>query len=336
MNSLFRFLATRGALIAALVPAFVAGCGGGGLDPILGSPSLGGPLTDSTRPTVTLTVPAAGATAVPINTKITVTFSEAMAPATISDTTFKLTNTTLGAAVAGTVSYSAAARTASFTPTGGVLAAGSQFSATVTSATTDLAGNALAGNTAVLPNAGDQSGRSPRADGRPHRADRDDREPSDGNTAVCSTKSVRHVQRAMDPVSIDTTTFVVTDSGSAVAGTVTYDAPSRVASFVPSNAAGFATGRTLVVTARSGSIGVKDLAGNPLAVDRVWGFTTGTQACAGSVNLRTAAAFGAFGGAAGVTNQGINTVVGGNLGTTAACTLITASMTRRTCTPRRR
>ena len=41
------------------------------------------------------------------------------------------------------------------------------------------------------------------------------------------------------------------------------------------------------------------------------------------MNLGTAASFGAFGGGAGVTNQGINTVVGGNLGSTAACTLIT-------------
>jgi hypothetical protein len=41
------------------------------------------------------------------------------------------------------------------------------------------------------------------------------------------------------------------------------------------------------------------------------------------VNLGLAGTFGAFGGGAGVTNQGINTVVGGNLGSTAACTLIT-------------
>jgi hypothetical protein len=40
-------------------------------------------------------------------------------------------------------------------------------------------------------------------------------------------------------------------------------------------------------------------------------------------NLGSAASFGVFGGAAGVTNQGINTVVNGNLGTTAACTLNT-------------
>lgn len=40
-------------------------------------------------------------------------------------------------------------------------------------------------------------------------------------------------------------------------------------------------------------------------------------------NLGSAASFGVFGGAAGVTNQGVNTVVNGHLGTTAACTLNT-------------
>jgi hypothetical protein len=68
---------------------------------------------------------------------------------------------------------------------------------------------------------------------------------------------------------------------------------------------------------------VADLAGNPLAANRSWGFSTGTQPCTAAVNLRTAASFGAFGGAAGLTNQGINSVVGGNLGTTAVCTAIT-------------
>lgn len=39
--------------------------------------------------------------------------------------------------------------------------------------------------------------------------------------------------------------------------------------------------------------------------------------------LGSIAGFGAFGGGAGVTNQGINTIVNGHLGSTAACTLIT-------------
>jgi hypothetical protein len=127
----------------------------------------------------------------------------------------------------------------------------------------------------------------------------------------------------MDPATIGASTFRVTDSTIAVPGTVTYDATTQVASFAASAASGFAASRSLVVTVVSGTAGVKDLAGNPLAIDRVWGFTTGTQPCTAPVALGAAASFGAFGGTAGVTNQGINTVVNGNLGTTAACTLIT-------------
>jgi hypothetical protein len=41
------------------------------------------------------------------------------------------------------------------------------------------------------------------------------------------------------------------------------------------------------------------------------------------VDLRSAASYSVFGGAAGVTNSGGQTVIGGDLGTTAACTLIT-------------
>src|ERR1035437_3691107 len=41
------------------------------------------------------------------------------------------------------------------------------------------------------------------------------------------------------------------------------------------------------------------------------------------VNIGSAGTFAAFGGNAGVTNQGINTLINGNLGTTAASTLIT-------------
>ena len=284
------------------------------------------PLGDTTRPTVVLTVPAAGALNVPNNTQITAVFSEDMTASTLSGTSFTVTNTTLGTPVAGNVSYSVGARTATFTPsTPATLANNNVFTATVTTAATDLAGNALAGNTAVLPNAGNHvwsftTGST--GDITPPTVTAIS--PTDGSIGVCLTRTVSATfSEPMDAATISTSTFRVTDNGVAVAGSVTYDAPSRVASFVATNPAGFAASRSFVVTISSGSTGVKDLAGNPLAVDRVWGFTTGTQPCASPVNLGSAASFGAFGGAAGVTNQGINTVVNGNLGTTAACTLIT-------------
>ena len=148
--------------------------------------------------------------------------------------------------------------------------------------------------------------------------------PAAGSTSVCLTRTATATfSEAMDPATISAANFTVTDGGVAVPGTVSYDATTRVASFVATNATGFAPSRLLVVTIKSGSTGVKDVAGNALAADRVWSFTTGTQACVAAVNLRTIATYGGFGGSAGVTNQGINTVVGGDLGTTAACTLIT-------------
>ena len=328
MNPFYSLFKSRAALLFTLLPAFVAGCGGGGsLDPILGTPSVAtvATLTDTTRPTVVLTAPGAGALGVPTNRRVTATFSEGMSAATLTSASFTLRNTTLGAAVAGTVSYSAASRTATFAPTGATLAINSLFTATITTTATDSAGNALAGNAAVAPGAGNHvwtftTGATadlvaPTVTGI---------SPPDASTAICLTRAVTATfSEAMDANTITSANFTVTDGGVAVPGTVSYDALSQVATFVPTAAAGFAASRAHVATVRSGASGVADLAGNALVADRVWTFTTGTLACPAAVNLRTIAAFGAFGGGAGVTNQGINTVVGGNLGTTAACTLIT-------------
>jgi hypothetical protein len=89
------------------------------------------PLADTTRPTVVLTVPAADAMAVAVNTRVTATFSEDMAPDTINSESFTLTNTTLSTPVEGTVRYAAGARTATFTPTApATLSASTVYTAT--------------------------------------------------------------------------------------------------------------------------------------------------------------------------------------------------------------
>jgi hypothetical protein len=281
---------------------------------------------DTTRPTVTVTVPAVGAAAVANNTRVTATFSEAMNPATLTTANVTLNNTTLGVAVPGTVSYGAASRTVTFTPTSATLANGSLYTATITSAATDLAGNALAGNTAAVPGAGNHvwtftTGAA--GDTTPPTVTAVS--PLAGAVGICLGKAASATfSEPIDPATINATTFTITDAGVAVAGSVSYDAASQVATFVPAAAAGFAASKTFTATVAAGAAGVKDLAGNSLAVNRVWTFSTGTQPCTGgAVNLGLAASFGAFGGAAGVTNQGQNTVVGGNLGSTAACTLIT-------------
>ena len=69
--------------LVLLTVAFVAGCASNAQEvPVL---------PDTVRPTVSFTAPAPGDVAVPINRKVSVAFSEAMDPSTITQATFKLT-----------------------------------------------------------------------------------------------------------------------------------------------------------------------------------------------------------------------------------------------------
>lgn len=85
-------------------------------------------------PLVYSTTPYADQTNVPVNTKVTATFSEAMDETTISSSTFTL------AGVAGTVSYNG--KTATFTPSAD-LEQGKKYTATITTGVTDTDGIAM-------------------------------------------------------------------------------------------------------------------------------------------------------------------------------------------------
>ena len=116
----------------------------------------------------------------------------------------------------------------------------------------------------------------------------------------------------MDALTISTTTFTVKIGISTVLGTVTYS--GSTATFTPTSNLLPNTTYTATVTT-----GAKNLAGIPLANNYVWSFSTEVVP-----NLGTASMFGAFGGNAGITNQGLNTVINnGSIGTTAASTLVT-------------
>jgi len=98
-----------------------------------------------TPPEVVSTVPPDDATDVPIDALITATFSEAMAPATISTLTFTLYDGLTP--ITGIVTYVGA--TATFTPDAN-LDYDTEYTATVTSGAEDLAGNPLVGG--AVPN----------------------------------------------------------------------------------------------------------------------------------------------------------------------------------------
>ena len=100
-----------------------------------------GTTSDTTAPTVVSTSPTNTSTGSPVNGRVTVTFSEAMDPVTLTGSTFTVKQA--GTAVAGTVSLAAGGLVATFSPTS-YLTASTAFTTAITSGATDMAGNALA------------------------------------------------------------------------------------------------------------------------------------------------------------------------------------------------
>jgi len=268
---------------------------------------------DTTRPTVISTIPANLATGVPLNQVISAAFSEAMNAATINSATFTLTGPGL-TAVAGQVAYASIGNTATFTPAAN-LTANTLYTATITTGATDLAGNALAANYVWTFTTGTTTDTT-----QPILVST---LPANAATNVALNQTVSAIfSKAMNPLSITTATFLLTGPGATqVAGTVSYDPINFIATFTPSAPLTASTLYTATLTT-----GVTDLAGNSLGsggVPNPWSFTTGTIATISPINLGSAALFGSFGGSAGITNQGIETVINGNIGTTGVSTIIT-------------
>ena len=305
-----------------------------------------GATADTTRPRVDRTVPADGAINVVTNTAITAVFTEDMAPATITAAgTFTVTCAAPCVSPAGAVvTYAVGSRTAVFAPAA-VLAAGMTYTATITTAATDLAGNQLAGNQAPpLPAAssyiwtfttaaaGAVPGVPPGAV-PPAPVSVLSTNPLAAAAGVCpgatinATFSVPSGLR-MDPLTVTAATFVVTGPAatSVTAASVGLDVPTgRIATFTPQSP--LTNGVTYTATIKGGATGVKDLAipANTMVNDFTWTFTAGpaTGACLAPVALGSASTFGDFGGSAGMTNQGLLTVINGDIGTTAVSTAVT-------------
>jgi len=265
-------------------------------------------------PTVISTIPANLATNVPLNQVISATFSTAMNPATINSTTFTLTGPGL-TNVTGLVAYAAVGKTLTFIPTAN-LAINTLYTATITTGAQNLGGIGLANNyvwtfttgtaTAVLAPEIVSTNPANAASNVPL------------NASVNATFT-----EPMNPLTITTATFTLTGpGGTAVVGTLSYDAITFIATFTPTSALLPSSIYTATVTT-----GATDLTGDPLGntgAPNPWSFTTGTVINPPPVVLGpTVALFGGFGGNAGITNQGINTVINGDIGTTAASTLIT-------------
>jgi hypothetical protein len=232
--------------------------------------------TDATKPTVIATIPADNVTGVPINSKLAATFSKAMNPATITNTTFTLQQGSTP--VAGTVSYISG--TATFAPATN-LNTNTLYTATITTGATDLAGNALATNFAWSFTTGASTDTTAPTVSSTI--------PTDTVTGVPINQTVNATfSKAMDPATITTANFTVTGPGGTVTGTVAYVAASQIATFTPATNLTTNTFYTATITT-----GATDLAGNALASDFVWSFTTGAQIETNlmSINLGSASTF---------------------------------------------
>ncbi len=101
--------------------------------------------------------------------------------------------------------------------------------------------------------------------------------PANGATGVAVDVSpTATFSEAMDPATLTTSTFTLLEQGQATPVTATVAYASQVATLDPS--ANLKAGTTYTATVKGGAAGAKDLAGNPLAADVSWTFTTATGA----------------------------------------------------------
>lgn len=219
--------------------------------------------TAATAPSVVSTNPVNGATGVPTNQTVAATFSEAMNPATINGTTFTLTAPG-GVVVPGTVVYAVSGSAAIFTPTT-ALTASTLFTATITTGAQDLAGNSLASNfvwTFTTGSAPDNTNPTVTST-----------VPANGAIGVPINQAVSATfSKGMNPLTVSATTFTLTGPGTTpVTGLVTYSGVGNTATFTPAANLLPSTLYTATITT-----GAKGLAGNALASNFVWTFTTGT------------------------------------------------------------
>ncbi len=235
-------------LIAALS---ISGCGGGS--------NSGGTGQQTTPPTVVEVNPTNGSTGVAVSlTNINVIFSELMNETTLNTSTFTLTGPG-GAAVPGTVSFPSGEQTAAFTPSAN-LAYDTEYTVTITTGAESMSDVALAANyswsftTAPAP--------------APSVASFSPQNGASGvslNTTVSATFS-----QAMNASTISASTFTLAATGgSAVTGTVSYDAATFIATFTPSAPLSYDANYVATITT-----GAQTSTGIALASNVTWSFTT--------------------------------------------------------------
>lgn len=247
---------------------------------------------DTTAPVVNSIIPANLEEDVSTSGNVRAMFSEELDETTITSSSFTLAR---GATpVPGEVTY--AGSIATFNPTA-ILAVSTVYTATVTTAVLDLAGNPLAADkvwtftTAAAPDTVAPTVSST--------------VPADSDTDVARNRDVTATfNEEMDSDTITALSFTLVRGTTSIPGEVTYS--GKVASFNPSAELLANTVYTATITT-----GAEDLAGNALAANEVWVFRTGENLAAGPapVELGTAGNFVAL-AKTGISTTGTTAIVG--------------------------
>ena len=275
-------------------------------------------------PTVISTLPVTSPenVTVPLNQVVSATFSEPMSAATIAGTAnFTLVELGSETPVAGQLEYAPSGNSLVFQPSVN-LAASTTYTATITTGVESQGGVAMASLYSWIFKTGTASSLTQPGLVKTIPANLATNVPL--NQAISATFT-----EAMNPLTLTTATFLLYQgsslSGTPIPATITYAPTNFIATLTPTALLTANTTYTVTVTT-----GAQDLNGNPLLVNigpppNPWTFTTGTGVITPPVVLGpTISLFGALGGGAGVTNQGIHTVINnGGIATTGASTLIT-------------
>jgi hypothetical protein len=253
-------------------------------------------------PVVVSTNPADLSTGVSQAQVITVTFNTAMNPATITPDVLTILGTDgSGGRISQTsqtlsvLTYNAETFTMSYTPST-KLTANTTYTGTVSTAVKDLFGNAL---------------QAPYvwsfATGAPSVPSVVSTIPANQAVNVPLTQVISaNFNEAMDPLTINTTTFTLKIGSTLVNGTVSYS--GTTATFSPSSNLVSGTYTAKITTA------AKNIAGTALAANKIWSFSTGATLGPVYVDLGLAENFGILAGVGVSNNAGFSEIHDLNVG----------------------
>ena len=217
---------------------------------------------DNIAPTVTSVVPANGATGISTGTTITANFSEAINSSTVTASTIQLRDAGNNL-INSTLNVSGSQVT--LTPTA-LLSGSTVYTATISggaSGVKDLAGNALASNYVWSFTTGAVDNIAPTVSVV---------SPANGATGISTGTNVTATfSEAINASTVTTSTFQLRNSANTLI-TATVSTSGNQITLTPS--AALANSIVYTATITGGASGVKDLAGNALAGNYSWSFTT--------------------------------------------------------------